>query len=178
MVEQVILVDGCDREIGFEEKLLAHKSGKLHRAFSVFVFNSGGQLLLQRRAKNKYHCGALWSNTCCSHPRPAETVDLAAHRRLQEEMGFDCGLKELFSLKYKAEVSDGLIENEYDHVLVGIHDGPVNPEKEEVSHWKYMSLPDLVLDIQKQPGKYTYCLKAILPKLIIHMEKDRNESNP
>ncbi len=171
MVEQVILVDEYDCEIGLEEKIATHKSGKLHRAFSVFVFNSEGRLLLQRRAMTKYHCGGLWSNTCCSHPRPGETIESAAHRRLKEEMGFDCELKEIFCIRYKAEVSNGLIENEYDHVLTGRYNGSVNPDKEEVSQWKYISLQDLAADIENFPGKYTYWLKAVMPKLTGYIDK-------
>ncbi len=170
MTESVILVDEHDNETGIEEKLKAHQSGKMHRAFSVFIFNPQGQLLLQRRAVTKYHCGGMWSNTCCSHPRPGETIEEAAHRRLKEEMGFDCGLREVFSVQYKALVSDGLIENEYDHVLIGEFYSKIEPEAGEVCDWKFISLRELSEDIRKAPEKYTYWLKLILPKISSYME--------
>src|SRR5687768_17165134 len=117
--EQVILVDEWNREVGADEKLRAHESGALHRAFSVFVFDAAGRLLLQRRARSKYHSGGLWSNTACGHPRPGEGTDEAARRRLREEMGFECGLREAFVFTYRAELEGGLVEHEFDQVFVG-----------------------------------------------------------
>ncbi|MEK7619489.1 MAG: isopentenyl-diphosphate Delta-isomerase, partial [Patescibacteria group bacterium] len=127
MQENCILVDETDHEIGTEEKMATHERGLLHRAFSVFVFNASGELLLQQRAFEKYHSAGLWTNTCCSHPRPGEETLAAAYRRLQEEMGFDCPLNEMFTFRYLAPFPNGLTENEVDHVFFGMYDGPVNP---------------------------------------------------
>ena len=157
--EEVILVDKNNRKIGTKEKLQAHKEGKLHRAFSIFIFNSKNELLLQRRVKAKYHCGGLWSNTCCSHPRPNEKLSKAVHRRLKEEMGFDCNLKKAFCFTYKAKFSNGLIENEYDYVFLGKFNGKPKPNPAEVMDYKWVSLKKLKNDIKKHPKKYTVWLK-------------------
>lgn len=117
-----MIVNTSGQTIGTMDKMAAHKSGTMHRAFSVFIFNSKGQLLLQQRAFDKYHSGGLWTNTCCSHPKLGEFTLDAAHRRLQEEMGMDCELTELFQFSYRHEFENGLIENEYDHVFMGISD--------------------------------------------------------
>jgi len=164
--EKVILVNENDKEIGAEEKIKAHHEGKLHRAFSIFVFNSKGRLLLQRRAKSKYHSGGLWTNTCCSHPRPGESLERAIHRRLKEEMGFDCELKEIFSFTYKAKLDNNLFENEYDHVFMGKFDGNPTPNTEEVDEWKWVNLKELKKDIQKNPDNYSYWLRASIDKII------------
>src|SRR3989344_7340032 len=121
MKDYIILVDENDNQIGIEEKIKAHLDGKLHRAFSIFVFNNKGELLIQQRALDKYHSAGLWTNTCCSHPKPEEQIIEAGHRRLKEEMEFDCELNEAFSFKYKAVFDNGLTENEYDHVLIGYY---------------------------------------------------------
>jgi isopentenyl-diphosphate delta-isomerase len=133
----VILVDSNDAPIGTMEKLEAHQKGALHRAFSVFAFNGRGELLLQRRAPHKYHSAGLWTNTCCSHPAPGEDTEAAAHRRLQEEMGFDCPITHIGSLTYRTEFANGLIEHEFDHIFIGRFDGqPVlNPEEADASRW-------------------------------------------
>ncbi len=138
MEELVVLVDENDKPVGTEEKLKAHQDGKLHRAFSVFIFNSQKQLLLQRRALSKYHSAGLWTNTCCSHPRPEESVLASAHRRLQEEMGFDCELKEIFNFKYKADFDNGLVEHEFDHVIIGYHDQNPISNPNEVDSYKWI----------------------------------------
>lgn len=169
-MEEVIVVDENDREIGACEKLKAHREGILHRAFSVFVFNSEKELLLQRRAAAKYHSPGLWSNTCCSHPSPGESTESAAHRRLKEEMGFDCELKELFSFTYRAEFENGLIENEYDHVFIGNGDSRPDCDPEEVGDLKYVDLGELQEAIQKNPGEYTYWLRFSLNKLLDHLK--------
>jgi len=171
MEEKVVLVDENGKETGTEEKMKAHMEGKLHRAFSIFVFNTRGELLLQRRAEKKYHSGGLWTNTCCSHPRPGEPVEKAVHRRLKEEMGFDCELKEIFSFIYKVEFDNGLSENEYDHVFVGRFDGEPSPNSDEVDGWKWVDIEELKKNIYQNPEKYTYWLRVSIEK-VAHYLKD------
>ncbi len=165
-MDQVILVDHSGKEIGLEEKLAAHQKGLLHRAFSVFVFNSKGELLLQRRADDKYHSGGLWSNTCCSHPMPGEEIADAAHRRLREEMGFDCPLEEIFSFTYKTPVSEGLIEHEFDHVFVGKFEDSPRPAPQETSDWRWTSPDKLRVAFEEHPEQYTYWLKRALDRVL------------
>ena len=162
----VILVDLQDNTIGVMEKMMAHQTGKLHRAFSVFVFNDREELLLHRRALTKYHSPGLWTNTCCSHPMPGEDVAVAAHRRLQEEMGMACTLVKTFDFVYRAELDNDLIEHEFDHVFFGrTNDIPVtNPE--EVCEWKWMKLHDIYIDSQLHPEKYTEWFKIALPEVM------------
>jgi len=162
--EQVVLVDENDREIGLAEKLAAHLEAKMHRAFSIFVFNSQGELMLQKRAKQKYHSGGLWTNTCCSHPRPNEPLAQAAHRRLREEMGFSCPLREKFNFKYQVEFNNGLTENEYDHVFTGNYDGEPKINPAEADSWKWMNLADLKQDIKNNPDIYSHWLKIAINK--------------
>jgi isopentenyl-diphosphate delta-isomerase len=161
MAENVILVDDQDNEIGLMEKMEAHRKGLMHRAFSVFVLNSKGELMLQQRAKEKYHSGTLWTNTCCSHPRSGETTEEAAHRRLIEEMGFDCPVNKVLEFTYRAELDQGMIEHEYDHLFIGEYEGEPNLNKAEVMHWKWMSIEDLSIDIQKNGANYTAWFKII-----------------
>ena len=163
-IEKIILVDKKDSEIGFEEKMKVHKNGQLHRAFSIFVFNSKSQLMLQKRANNKYHSGGLWTNTCCSHPRLKEKTETATHRRLKEEMGFDCELKEVFSFIYKVKLDD-LTEYEYDHVFIGNYDEKPNPNPVEVEDWQWISMAELNKDLSKNPSKYTHWFKIAIKKL-------------
>ena len=170
-MEEVILVDEHDKALGAAEKLQAHKDGKLHRAFSVFVFNAEGKLLLQQRAISKYHSGGLWTNTVCSHQRVNETTEQAAHRRLQEEMGFDCPVKEVFNFTYKTKFDNGLFEHELDHVLIGNYDNNPTPNPEEVESWKWITLEELKKDIQENPDKYTYWLKTAFDKIENHISK-------
>jgi len=165
MKEQVILVDENNRKIGVEEKIKAHKEGKLHRAFSIFVFNSKRALLLQQRAKEKYHSGGLWSNTVCSHPQPGETYNKAVHRRLREEMGFDCKLKKSFCFIYNTGFQNGLIENEYDCVFIGKFNGKPNPNPEEVMDYKWIPLKELKKDIVQNPDKYSFWFKIALKRI-------------
>ena len=165
-MEKVILVDKNDNEIGVEEKIKAHQQGKLHRCFSIAVFNSDNEILLQKRAQNKYHSPGLWTNTCCGHPRPGEDTENAAHRRLKEEMGFDCPLKEAFTFIYRHKFDNGLIEHEYDHVFIGEFDGNPNPNLEEVCDWKRVDKKGLKKDIQKSPEKYTYWFKISIDRMI------------
>lgn len=174
MVEEVILVDEQDREVGFMEKMEAHEKALLHRAFSVFVFNSKGELMIHQRAFEKYHSGGLWTNTCCSHPRKNETIEQAAHRRLMEEMGFDCELKEVFSFIYKAELDQGLTEHELDHVLIGEFEGTPNLNPDEVAAWKFISLDDLQADVENNPDVYTVWFKIALKEVIDHWTEIQN----
>ncbi len=153
--DAVILVDAEDKPFGTAGKLDAHRRGLKHRAVSALVRNSSGLLLLQQRAEQKYHSAGLWTNACCSHPRPGESPAVAAHRRLIEEMGVDCRLEPLFITSYRAAVSNELIEDEVVHVFAGLHDGPVVPDSTEVSAWKWLSLPDIIADQQARPQAYT-----------------------
>lgn len=139
----VILVNERDEPRGFMEKMEAHELGELHRAFSVFITNRQGEMLLQRRAAAKYHSPQLWTNACCSHPGPNETVFEAAHRRMPEELGFDCDLQKLFDFVYQASFANGLREHEFDHVLAGQYDGPIHPDPNEVAEVAFMA-PDVI----------------------------------
>lgn len=162
--EQLILVDVNDREVGIGEKLEAHIEGRLHRAFSVFVFDGAGRLLLQKRARAKYHSGGLWSNTACGHPRPGEETLAAAHRRLREEMGFDCELREAFGFVYRAEMDGKLVEHEYDHVFVGEFKGTPVPDVSEVEAWRWLSMKELRLVLRESPAEYSYWLRVAINK--------------
>ena len=155
MSEHVVLVNERDQPVGLMEKMEAHRKGLLHRAFSVFVLNADGELLLQKRASSKYHSGGLWTNTCCSHPREGEDVLDAAHRRMQEEMGFDCHLEKLFTFTYRAEFDNDMIEHEFDHVFVGYDNQNPTPNPEEVEDFAWLSLPKIEQDIKDNPEKYT-----------------------
>jgi len=167
MKKDIILVDKNDKEIGKGEKMAVHKQGQLHRAFSVFIFNDKDELILQKRATNKYHSPNLWSNTCCSHPYPGEETLLGAERRLTEEMGFSCDLQEIFNFCYKIEFENGLNENEYDHVFIGKYNGKPELNLKEASDWKLVKLDDLKQDLDKKPKKYTHWLKLCLDKVIL-----------
>lgn len=165
-MERVILVDEQDNEIGVEEKIAAHVGGKLHRAFSIFVFDSGGRLLLQKRAAQKYHSGGLWSNTCCGHPRPGEGTEAAAHRRLREEMGFDCDLTEVHDFVYRAEFANELIEHEYDHVFAGKADLPPQHDPSEVDAWRWVEPDWLKRDLRQHPECYTFWFRHCLDEVL------------
>jgi len=160
--EQVTLVDGDDRPLGTMEKLQAHVEGRLHRAFSVFVFDRAGRLLLQRRSAGKYHSGGLWSNTCCGHPRPGEPVTEAASRRLFEEMGFRTALHPIFRFVYRAELDSAMVEHELDHVLVGSFEERPSPEPAEVDAWKWMELDLLREAVAREPQAFTAWLRILL----------------
>ena len=159
MEELLILVDENDNEVGIMDKWSAHKEGVLHRAFSVFVFNLKGELLLQQRAEEKYHSAGLWSNTCCSHPIKGEKIETAISRRLQQEMGMVCETEFKFSFIYKALFENGLTEHELDHVYFGTTDSQPVPEPAEVKDWKYISLKDLAIDVEVNPENYSAWLK-------------------
>jgi isopentenyl-diphosphate Delta-isomerase len=164
--ERVVLVDRDDAEIGSEEKLRAHARGVLHRAFSVFVLNAAGEVLLQRRAEEKYHTGGLWSNTCCGHPRPGEEIGAAAERRLFEEMGFRCRLTRRFGFVYQAELGGGLAEHEYDHVFLGWHEGDPAPDPAEVAGWRRVPLERLLREVEASPGAFTPWFRTALEGLL------------
>ena len=164
MEEQVILVDENDTPVGLMEKIEAHEKALLHRAFSVFIFNKKGELMLQQRAVSKYHSPLLWTNTCCSHQREGETNIEAGKRRLQEEMGFSTDLKEVFSFIYKAPFDNGLTEHELDHVMIGFYDDAPKLNKEEAEAYKWMPLEDVKKDIEENPQLYTAWFKIIFKK--------------
>lgn len=166
MTEKVILVNENDLEIGLMEKMEAHLQGCLHRAFSVFIFNTKGELLLQQRADDKYHSGGKWTNTCCSHPRHGETTIDAANRRLQEEMGMHCNLIYGFHFIYKAALSDEIYEHEYDHVFFGVSDSVPVPDPAEVASYKYLEMSELLNDLQTHPEEYTEWLKICFGRVM------------
>lgn len=171
MANSLILVDEYDNITGYGEKMAVHREGQLHRAFSIFVVNSAGQLMLQRRAIDKYHSGGLWANTCCSHPLKGEEPTETTHNRLQEEMGFDCDLKPLFTFIYKAEFDNGLTEYELDQVYLGNYEGTPNPNPNEVCDWKWMDIEVLKSDLEQSPEKYVYWLKAAFEKFYTNYHK-------
>jgi isopentenyl-diphosphate Delta-isomerase len=160
--DRVVLVDENDATIGTQDKLRAHERGELHRACSVLVFNQAGELLLQRRAATKYHSPGLWSNTCCTHPRPGESASIAARRRLGEELGIDCELAALFRFVYRADVGDGLTEHEYDHVFVGRSEATPAPDPTEVDAWRWQSLSSIRDEMAHHPGRYTAWFHVLL----------------
>lgn len=166
MEEQVVLVDHQDNPLGIIDKMEAHTLGLLHRAFSVFIFNSKGELLLQQRAIDKYHSGGKWTNTCCSHPKPFEETELAAHRRLKEEMGMECALEYGFNFTYKAEFDNSLIEHEFDHVYFGKSDHLPLVNTDEVASFKYMNLEDLAADLNEHPDLYTPWLRICFDNIL------------
>jgi len=171
--ENVVLVDVYDNEIGVMEKMEAHEKGVLHRAFSVFIFNSEGEILLQKRSSEKYHSGGLWSNTCCSHPRVGEGLDSATSRRLMEEMGMSTALFPIFSFQYKSNLDHDMIENELDHVFIGYSNDIPVPNKDEVETYCYMSPDLLALGFEKHPDEYTTWLKICFKELMNYINKDK-----
>jgi len=164
-------VDENDNPLGKHEKFSAHQRGLLHRAFSVFIFNTKGELLLQQRANEKYHSGGLWSNTCCSHPAFGEDIKEAIKRRLPEEMGIRCETKFAFSFVYRAEFENGLIEHEYDHVYFGLSDQKPIPDNSEVKNFRYINLDDLKIAIMENPSIYSEWLRICLPRVANHFGK-------
>ena len=169
-VSEVVLVDSTDTPMGTCEKMRAHREGRLHRAFSVFLFNPKGDLLLQRRHAAKYHSGGLWSNTCCSHPLPGEDVLLAAGRRLHEEMGIACPLRKMFHFLYRAEFPNGLIEHEFDHVFVGTTGMTPRPNPTEVEDWRWVHPSRLLLELKSSPEDYTYWFHMSVKRVLAHLE--------
>ena len=168
MEEKVVLVTEKDEVLGLMEKMQAHENGILHRAFSVFLYNSKGEMLLQKRAAEKYHSPNQWTNACCSHPRIEETYEQAAKRRIKEELGIDCELEEKFWFIYKADVGQNLWEHELDHVFVGNYEGEFNLNKEEVAEVRYISLENLNIELENNPEKFTEWFKIILEEYKHH----------
>ena len=164
--EFVVLVDENDCQIGLEEKMKAHQKGLLHRAISIFIFNSKNEMLLQQRAFSKYHSGGLWTNTCCTHPRQGESNLDAAHRRLQEEMGIQCPLQKKLDFIYRSELDLGLIEHEFDHLFIGNYDADPIPNPEEANAWKWIDLQTLQEEMEDHPESYTPWFKIILRKVV------------
>ena len=171
--EKVILVDINDEPIGLMEKIAAHEQALLHRAFSVFVLNDKNEIMLQQRAASKYHSPLLWTNTCCSHQRPGETNIQAGKRRLQEEMGFEVDLTELFHFIYKAPFDNGLTEHELDHVMIGKYNEEPNINKDEVESWKWMSIDAIKTDMQENPDDYTAWFKIIFEEFNHYIENHK-----
>lgn len=165
MIKEVILVNENDEAVGSMEKIEAHKLGLLHRAFSIFIFNKKGEMLLQQRASGKYHSPDLWTNACCSHPAPEEETLESAHRRLQEEMGFDTYLEHAFSFMYKTDFDNGLTEHEFDHVFIGTYDGPIVPDTSEVKDYCFMKTEAISESMHRHQHKYTSWFKIAFPKL-------------
>lgn len=162
MDDQVILVNEKDEPMGIMDKLEAHQKGLLHRAFSIFIFNNAGQLLLQRRAKDKYHSPGLWTNTCCSHPRPEESTLDAAKRRLKEEMGIETSLEKKFDFIYRAQLDNDLIEYEFDHVYTGQFNSNPILNLNEVSEYRWVSIHELKNEIEQHPEEYSEWLKIAI----------------
>ncbi|MCC7318590.1 MAG: isopentenyl-diphosphate Delta-isomerase [Bacteroidales bacterium] len=163
--EFVVLVDANDNDIGTMEKMEAHEKAVLHRAFSIFIFNTKGEMLIHQRAFSKYHTPGLWTNACCSHPRLGETLQQATSRRLREEMGMEADIKKIFDFVYKADVGQGLIEHEFDHVFVGTTDVLPNINREEVETYSYIKMDDLRNDINMHPEKYTVWFKIAFDRV-------------
>ncbi|MBT1708011.1 isopentenyl-diphosphate Delta-isomerase [Fulvivirgaceae bacterium PWU5] len=164
-MEHVILVNEQDEAIGTMEKMEAHRKGILHRAFSILLFNSKGEMLLQQRALDKYHSGGLWTNTCCSHPLPGETMEAATRRKLYQEMGIDLQPAFAYKFIYRAALDHDLIEHEYDHVYIGYYDGEPAINQDEVASWKYMDMLLLREDMRLHPADYTYWFRLIVEGL-------------
>ena len=177
MTTEVILVNEQDEPIGTMEKMEAHRKALLHRAFSVFIFNQKGEMLLQQRAADKYHSPNLWTNACCSHPRPDEITEEAAHRRMKEEMGFDAELKHAFSFIYKTNFDNGLAEHELDHVFFGQYDGPIFPDNREVKDYCYMTVDAIKESMNMHNHKYTSWFKIAFPKLEEYLQETNNHIN-
>lgn len=172
---KVIIVNSKDEWMGTMDKMEAHKTGTLHRAFSVFILNSKNELLLQKRAADKYHSGGLWSNTCCSHPYPGESTKSAATRRLKEELGFDAELDQIYTQEYSSAMDNGLIENEYDHIYLGYSDiTDFNLNLVEVSETMYISIDKLLQWMKDEPKSFTAWLHIVMPKFLQHIGYNRS----
>lgn len=170
-IQEIILVDERDEQIGTMEKMQVHQKGLLHRAFSVFIFDKAGQLLLQQRAAKKYHGAGLWSNSCCSHPNPGEDTRAAAERRLAEELGFSVPLQKVFDFTYKATVENGLTEHEFDHVFAGEYEGTVFFNTDEVAAYRYESIETIKKEMEKNPSNFTTWFRIVFPRIQAWWEK-------
>lgn len=170
----VILVDEHDVQTGTMEKMEVHQKALLHRAFSIFIFNGKGEMLLHKRADKKYHSGGLWTNACCSHPAPGQDTLAAAKKRLQEEMGFDTAIEKAFDFIYQAPFDNGLTEHEFDHVFIGTYEGPVVPNAEEVSDYCYKPVEEIRHSLRSHPQKYTEWFKIAFPKVEAYLEESSN----
>ena len=179
MAEYILTVDEQDRETGYMEKMEVHKKGILHRAFSVMIFNNEGEVLLQRRAKGKYHSPGLWTNSCCSHQKEGETLAEAVSRRIREELGITCGCREVFKFKYFVEFDNGLIEHEIDHVFIGQYSGNVFPKKDEVEEVCWISLDKLNKEMMEHPEDFTYWFKILMkqPKMQLILEDNQEDAD-
>ena len=164
-MDELILVNAEDEEIGYGEKAYVHEKGLLHRAFSVFIVNDG-KMLIQKRNRNKYHSGGLWTNACCSHPRKGESLKEAVHRRLEEELGIDCDVEELFDFMYRTVFAENLYEYEFDHVCLADYSGSIELNREEASEIKWIDLQELKEDIVRRPEKYTSWFLIAVNKVI------------
>lgn len=164
-MDELILVNAEDEEIGYGEKAYVHEKGLLHRAFSVFIVNDG-KMLIQKRNRNKYHSGGLWTNACCSHPRKGESLKEAVHRRLEEELGIDCDVEELFDFMYRTVFAENLYEYEFDHVFLADYSGSIELNREEASEIKWIDLQELKEDIVRRPEKYTSWFLIAVNKVI------------
>lgn len=169
-MEEVILVDDNDAQVGTMEKMEAHVKAMMHRAFSIFIFNDKGEMLLQQRALSKYHSAGLWTNACCSHPRPGEPTAKAANRRLQEELGFSTTLEKAFDFTYNAPFDNGLTEYEFDHVFVGYYGGQVMPNGHEVKDYCFKTMTDIQESLRDYPSKYTAWFHLAFPKIVMWLQ--------
>ena len=168
-MNEVILVNELDEQVGSMEKMEAHRLALLHRAFSVFIFNKKGEMLLQQRADKKYHSPGLWTNACCSHPMPGESTETAAHRRLKEELGFDTEIEHVFHFQYKTPFDNGLTEHELDHVFIGTYDAEIKADPNEVKDFCFMPMDTISQHLQDHPHKFTSWFKIAFPKLEEHV---------
>lgn len=173
--EHVVLVNEQDEVLGTMPKMEAHEKGVLHRAFSVFILNKNGEIMLQQRAADKYHSPLLWTNTCCSHQREGESNIEAGKRRLMEEMGFSTALKELFSFIYKAPFDNGLTEHELDHVMIGYYEDPPVINRDEVEDWAWSKPEDVKKDMSENPKHYTAWFKIIFERFFDHIMENKLE---
>jgi isopentenyl-diphosphate delta-isomerase len=161
MIERVILVDTNNEQVGTMEKMEAHRKGLLHRAFSIFIFNSEGKMLLHQRAHDKYHCGGMWTNAVCSHPRPGENQSQALRRKMKQEMGFFTEVSKAFDYTYRAELNNGLVEYEYDEVFLGTYDGKLSPNPDEVNDYRFASIADISEEIRQNGDSFTPWFKLL-----------------
>ncbi|MFT6997576.1 MAG: isopentenyl-diphosphate delta-isomerase [Cryomorphaceae bacterium] len=177
MVEHVILVDSDNKQLGTMEKMEAHRKGLLHRAFSIFIFNLRDEMLLHQRADGKYHCGGMWTNAVCSHPRPNEDQSLALNRKMLQEMGFFTDVKKAFDFTYRAQLDNGLVEYEYDEVFYGVYEGDLSPNPEEVKAYRYSSVLEIREEIRQNPELFTPWFKFLFERISEYYSSLKDVSN-